>query len=116
MGPKSPKLVIYMTPTGLVNGGEVSSDAILDLPKNELKTLYGFYHGRIVFLDPELWVSSADLTKAQVNDIDLLITRHFFIPWEFIGGASDVESISTAAGTIVFPRERELVVVTQALD
>ncbi|KAF5010443.1 hypothetical protein FDECE_3412 [Fusarium decemcellulare] len=117
-----PILFVHRTPPDITVGyaearEDIGTDAILTLPNHKLRTFYGFHGDRIVFLDHDLWVWSADIRQAEEGiALEAMAERYFFIPQEFIGGNNGVDGVITAAGTTIFPKEGELAVGNHALD
>ncbi|KAK4113314.1 hypothetical protein N656DRAFT_844254 [Canariomyces notabilis] len=120
--PPGPGLLIYRIPVLSLDGlagshAEITELPALTIPDTDMKTFFGFYKERLVFLDHELWVKSIDLSKVHAGTtLDSLTDRHFFIPRELIGSNNGVDGVVTDTGTVVFPKEGELAVVRHALE
>ncbi|KAK6860641.1 NACHT and WD domain protein [Apiospora arundinis] len=91
------------------------------LPKPQVRMLLGYYEDSLVFLDEELWVRTISLTSmAKERTAEYVLSyndsiRHFLIPYEFIGGSQGLRGTVTCSGNVMFPKEGELVVITDGL-
>lgn len=91
-------------------------EPILILPAKCVKSFLGVRDTSIIFLDRDLWVCSIDLAETGAKERSGDIRRHFFVPYEFVGGPNGVLASVTSQGSIVFAKEGELAVVRGGLD
>ncbi|KAK4213973.1 WD40-repeat-containing domain protein [Rhypophila decipiens] len=124
----------------LAEAHKLTAWPIIVLRHNITRNLFGF-HGSdtIVFLDHDLWVRSINLSNVKrrpeettigltedaasyamidgQENLESLTDRHFFVPREYIGSNNDVDGLVTPDhGTVVFPKEGELAVVSNGLN
>ncbi|KAF2759863.1 hypothetical protein EJ05DRAFT_526567 [Pseudovirgaria hyperparasitica] len=115
------RLVVWRTSsmvTQVPSPGSGGADATLILTSKDINHFLGCFEQRIVFLDHNLWVCSIDLSQLHgtQSSLDGLIKKHFFIPREFVGGNEGNMGSVTRRGSIVFPKEGEIAVVSNGLQ
>ncbi|KAB5570698.1 NACHT and WD domain protein [Coniochaeta sp. 2T2.1] len=71
--------------------------------------LVGVYKNRVVFLDRELWVC----TDGQDRGSDL--TRHFYVPLDWLNTSEDRPSMMTPLGDFVYAKHGEVIVVKKGM-
>ncbi|KAI0813427.1 NACHT and WD domain protein [Xylaria sp. FL0064] len=71
------------------------------------------HDGRILFLDNESWVSSADLGALTTAAVSYF--RHFFVPPEWLSGSRSI-AITIYKREVIVARNEDLVVVKGGLD
>lgn len=121
------RILVYEV-RGLTTSGTGSQELkrrispVLLLKSLDVRSFLGFCGTKVVFLDRNLWVRSYDLALVTTGGggQDSIVgadkaLRHFFIPFEFVGGNNDVDAAVTESGDVVFPKEGELGIVKSAL-
>lgn len=83
-----------------------------------MRTFLGVYGDKVVYLDHRSWVQVVDMTKVAPNTGPDVVQpeRYLFIPQEVIGSSNGVDGLVTGAGTVIFPKERELAVVKNLFE
>jgi hypothetical protein len=76
-----------------------------------VRHLLGCYKDYVVFLDREYWVCTWPLGPSPVR----AIKRHFFLPLDYISRETMALATLTGAGTVLFPKDGELVVISNGL-
>ncbi|KAI1350969.1 hypothetical protein F5Y01DRAFT_325711 [Xylaria sp. FL0043] len=71
------------------------------------------HDGRILFLDNESWVSSADLGALTTSAISYF--RHFFVPPDWLSGSTSI-AITVSKQEVIVARNEDLVVIKGGLD
>lgn len=127
---EGPKLLVYSTAHLHGKGSSQGSEQItstceptLTIRSRHIERFLGFYDDRVVFLDHRLWVRSVNLSKmtgpkvaSAACEIETHAERHFYIPRELVGASNGVGAVVTDEGTVVFPKDGELGVVSNAFE
>ncbi|KAK3294140.1 uncharacterized protein B0H64DRAFT_399777 [Chaetomium fimeti] len=110
-----PRLLVYGATymEDETEGGILTFPEILSVPALAMKTFLGFYGSRIVYLDHRLWIRTIDLSRVVTNTaFDAVPSeRYTFIPPEYVSGNNGVDGAVTGIGSVVFPKDGEMVVL-----
>ncbi|KAI0421746.1 hypothetical protein F5X98DRAFT_389026 [Xylaria grammica] len=91
----------------------------------KVEMVIGIANNRVVFLDPDNWVCSAEIARpgpepsaaAAVPSLDRgKVVRHFFIPDDWMSPLSSVLVDVQRSGDVVFVRRTELAVIRRGLE
>jgi hypothetical protein len=111
-----PALLVYETKKLRENGVETMAyDPLVVVPRQAMKAFLGFCGAGLVYLDEQLWVRVIDLTEVNPNNTAFDIVqseRYCVIPPEYISGNNGVDGVVTAIGSVAFPKEGELAVLS----
>ncbi|KAJ3573825.1 hypothetical protein NPX13_g4564 [Xylaria arbuscula] len=103
-------------PTTITSTGDdaVKGGNILQLPKDLLDTVTHpvgiLSDGRLVFLDKGLWVCTA-----QLNDSSINLTRHFFIPYDWVTSVGAALCQVLSDGTFLCPTKGRIAIMKSSL-
>ncbi|KAJ5162891.1 Eisosome protein 1 [Penicillium coprophilum] len=105
--------VLYEDQTNSTSSGSISAVHI-PLPIAEcIEQPVGILaDGRLVFLDKALWVCTAQLWLPSARESGTTVTRHFFIPRDWLNSAGLVLCKVQADGTFLCPSKGEMAVIT----
>ncbi|KAL8968115.1 MAG: hypothetical protein Q9183_002617 [Haloplaca sp. 2 TL-2023] len=79
---------------------------------DQVRTIIGFDGRRLVFLDNDGWVASAEARATETDEYD----RHFFIPADWLTPNADLMTAVTLEGDIIFVKRDEVAVITRGLE
>ncbi|RYP19860.1 hypothetical protein DL765_003114 [Monosporascus sp. GIB2] len=74
-----------------------------------IHSMVGVFRNRAVFLDRELWVC----TRAADETGD--VTRHFYVPSDWLNTSEERPSIITALGEFIYDKHGELIIVKKGM-
>lgn len=90
---------------------------LLSLHSKTIRMFIGWHDHALVFLDTDLWICSIDMASIKGGGArSYTRRRHFFIPFELIGSNNGVAPVLASETSIVFPRERSLSIIEDALS
>ncbi|KAI0517179.1 hypothetical protein F5B22DRAFT_605202 [Xylaria bambusicola] len=98
----------------------------LERLKTIAEGIIGFYNGRIVFIDPDHWVCSIDITPSELtpstattaarsSPIQTRIARHFFIPDEWMSLHGIMMEVRPS-GDVVVAKRHDLAIIHRGLE
>ncbi|KAM0804114.1 hypothetical protein BDR22DRAFT_800435 [Usnea florida] len=98
---------VQSSPTTLLSSYRILAD--------QMRCVIGAHRQRLVFLDSNGWVCSADVGGGTPNDDRY--TRHFFIPTDWLSAAGTNLMIDmTCSGDIIFVKRHEIAVIKRGLE
>ena len=97
-------LIVQSEPTKLLSPYRILADKV--------RYVIGAYRQRLVFLDSNSWVCSADVGTPGAGGC----TRHFFIPNDWLSAGANLMIDMTSNGDIVFVKRHEIAVIKRGLE
>lgn len=97
----------------LAETSDMSSSVSTDSVWN-VRAFLGMCQERLVYLDHDLWICSLRLDEAAKGKS--IITRHIFVPPEFVNAPTAAKPFITHQGNLVFSKEDKLGIIKGALD
>ena len=79
---------------------------------DQVRYVIGAYRQRLVFLDSNGWICSADVGSPNTDQC----TRHFFIPADWLSTGDNLMIDVTCNGDIIFVKRHEIAVIKRGLD
>ncbi|KAI0870456.1 hypothetical protein GGS24DRAFT_475283 [Hypoxylon argillaceum] len=90
---------------------------LLCLHNKTIRIFIGWLDHILVFLDTDLWICSIDMASIKSGeDTSYTKRRHFFIPYELVSSNNSAAPVLASEASIVFPRERSLSIIEDALS
>ncbi len=105
------KLLVFDYSPSPPEAGVIQPNADFSALSAKVKYFIGVIHSRLVFIDGESWLSSADLVSHDGREY----VRHFYVPHDVVTGNIGVMAVLTAGGDVAFAREGELAVVRNGM-
>ena len=103
------KLLLWTTSECLLRHEPTEALPPYRIVTNQVRYVIGTYRQRLVFLDSNGWICSAD---AGVQNA----TRHFFIPADWLSTGANQMIDVTSNGDIVFVKRHEIAIIKRGLD
>ena len=91
-------------PTKLLSSYRILAD--------QVRYVIGAYRQRLVFMDSNGWVCSADVGTPNADRH----TRHFFIPIDWLSAGANLMMDMTCNGDIIFVKRHEIAVIKRGLE
>ena len=79
---------------------------------DQVRTIIGFDGRRLVFLDNDGWVASAEARATETDEYD----RHFFIPADWLTTSAVIMTAVTLEGDIIVVKRDEVAVIKRGLQ
>ena len=96
---------VQSSPTTLLSSYRILAD--------QMRCVIGAHRQRLVFLDSNGWVCSADVGGPPNDD---RYTRHFFIPTDWLSAGTNLMIDMTCNGDIIFVKRHEIAIIKRGLE
>ena len=106
------KLLLWSTSDFVVQSEPTKLPSLYRILADQVRYVIGAYRQRLVFLDSNGWVCSADVGMPNADRY----TRHFFIPIDWLSAGANLMIDMTCNGDIVFVKRHEIAVIKRGLE